>query len=325
MEEKKTFKISPRATKVIVYTATIVNLILWFDYIEQMFYACCDDGFYLYFTFLIISGILFLLSVVFYRIASLGAKIVMYLCYAFIVFNVFLGILNKYWVRDLERFSESEKELLFSFANGDTCKLPANMKILYASDSLIIIGRQANLINKSNFTASEIILPDSLREPISLYYDYRYKILVPSDFKSYYSLITGDDADLKDNIISFYSWAYPEYILFVYVPHLPSYYSERKRKIQLPFYFIRTFEINKRDNVINFSWELVHGELPKRYKLFFGKFKELFFPTYVSTDMKNDPYFLIFEGKYKEAREGLKDLPPARREFCEKKLEALGY
>ncbi|GAF03299.1 hypothetical protein [Saccharicrinis fermentans] len=72
-------------------------------------------------------------------------------------------------------------------------------------------------------------------------------------------------------------------------------------------------------------WEILDGKLDDRYRNFYKFFQKLAHPTYVRTDLANDPYFLIYQGKYKEAREGLKDLPPARREFCEKKLEALGY
>jgi hypothetical protein len=258
-------------------------------------------------------------------VASLGAKIVMYVCYAFIFANLFLGILNEYCDRELGRYDPEEQKRLVDYAFSITNELPPNMEILLKTDSLIIVGKPAKRVNGIGLSSSNIIMPDSLKNPLSLYFGFMRSKLIPTDFQTYYSLITNEEIDAWATIKQFYDWVYPEYMIFAYVPNLPSNDYVKDREIQLPFFYLRAYEYYKQDGVIDFIWELFNGKLKERYTLFFGKFKELFFPTYVSAEMKDDPYFLIYQGKYEEAREGLNDLPQARRAFCEKKLEALGY
>lgn len=251
----------------------------------------------------------------------------MYLCYGFIFANLFLGILNKHWKRKLERFTESELELLMNYARDETTGLNPNLELLIKKDSLIIIGKPVNRINNLTAIGSYPIVSRLMNNNDTID-NILYQKFVPSDFKMYYSLIQNKKIESWQAIKQYYDWYYPNYIIFAFAPNTPSSYSNYKKdiKIRILFLYVCTYEsYSQKGGGIDFIWELFNGKLKERYTIFFGKLKELFYPTYVSAKMKDDPYFLIYQGKYEEAREGLKDLPPVRREFCREKLETLGY
>lgn len=240
----------------------------------------------------------------------------MYIYMAILVLQTGLGLMYVYYEPPLEKFTQEEINSIEAFIKGNE-KLPEKLQILAWNDSVGIIG-------KKSIDGVLRYLPNSKKDPKkSKKQDFfTNKYFAPDDFSSYLKLIGSEEVY---GYMSGFFWAlqYPDQLIYIYIKRSDC--GEIGEDFAPCYYYFDEGFVWDFDFFDPIIWEIIDGKLDDRYRNFYRFFQKLLHPNYVRTDLADDPYFLIYQGKYKEARAGLKDLPPARREFCEKKLEALGY
>lgn len=318
-QEKKLLVPSAGCMTNILLIAPFLQLLFCLHTIEPFLFGGVDDTFLHFSLFLVSCFAAYMLLIVFFRIAKTWQKWIMYIYVAVLVLQTGVGLMYDYYEPPVERFTKEDINSIEAFIKGNE-KLPDNMQVLAWNDSVGIIGKKANdgvlgFLPRGQFE-SKIDMPISF---------FRNKICSPDDIFTYLELLgikESDAASISEDGV-FWALKYPNMYVYIYIKNCdcgivgedfsPCY-----------FYFDEHF-FRGLDSFDPIIWEIIEGKLDDRYRNFYKFFQKLIHPTYVRTDLANDPYFLIYQGKYEEARAGLKDLPPARREFCKKKLEALGY
>ncbi|WP_075603042.1 hypothetical protein [Saccharicrinis aurantiacus] len=306
----------------VLLMAPFLQLLLWLNSLEAFIFWGLNDSAYDFFILLAFSFGVYFLVRIFFLIAKKWQKWMMYFFFALIGLQTGVGLIYKYYQPNQEEYSNEELFKIKKFLVNEE-ELPANMEILDWNDSIAIIGKKVKQGAWGyGYNFNELIVDkDLLIKGGKTYYYNKYS--PPRDFNQYKLLVEPDLAE-EGSLTYYWCWQYPMHLIYIYIKDVNCKGFEN-RDIE-PCYkcFSKVF-VRGLDRFKPILREIIEGRLDDRYRNFYKFFQKLANPTYVRSNLANDPYFLIYQGKYQEAREGLKDLPPARREFCEKKLEALGY
>ncbi len=300
-----------------------IFLLLTLNAVEPFLLGGIDDTPFHFTLFIALTFTSYVFLYLFFAVANIWQKWLMYIYMALIVLQTVVGYMYRYYRPNHDFISKAEEMAIEDYIENNT-PLPNNIEVLSRNDSIWVFGRRSNVpaFRYASWN-NPLIESNILKETITLTREsFLNKIKQPNDFYLYKELLVSKDMD-SDDYIDYWTWQYPDWLLYIYIYKCESVYENgTKGPCNTQFYKLY---INKRDRVQPIILELFKGQLDIRYRNYFDFLHEILFPKYVRTDLGNDPYFLIYQGKYKKAREGLKNLPPARREFCEKKLEKLGY
>lgn len=318
MNENKEKLLIPSAgcIKNLLLIAPFFQLLFCLHVLEPFLFWGSDDSF-LHFSLLIVLCIAcYFLLKLFFRIAKTWQKWLMYIYIVVLVLQTGVGLMYKYYEPPLEKFTKEELVNIEHYIQGSN-PLAKDLEVLAWNDSIGIIGKKT--IDGIWRYQSENNINSKEKESETFYYKYS----APDDFRFYLKLAGQDKIHRLTNNY-FWLLQYPNRYIYIYVKGCDC--GVHSKHTPCHIYFNEAFSRDLHLYLIKpIIWEIFDGKLDDRYRNFYKFFQKLAHPTYVRTDLANDPYYLIYQGKYKEAREGLKDLPPARKEFCEKKLEALGY
>jgi len=309
----------------LVKVLTPVQILLWLQVFEPFAYSRGDDTPVLMLTLAILSFGLYLMFRIFYKTATKFQKLMLHVFIGLVLVNISLGFFNEYWLRDVAGIRDNQLTEIKGWLKGKS-KLPKKTITILENDSVLVLGIQENRIGKYCRLWGNIpILPDSISIYDFCIYDFRLKKSIPDDFIRYRKLIDAklDSVDYREVLLDFCNWQFAEYTPIFIAKDKCDCMNDKKTEKENCYFTV--YEDQTRDNISPILFEIIDGKFDDRLRKFYHALEEIFWPTYATAEYKNDPYFLIYQGKYKEAREGLKNLPCDRRVFCEKKLEKLGY
>ena len=301
---KMVFKNKPFAW--FIWIGVFFQTIIWLHYFEIMTYGHEPIYFGNVISFLILSIAAYVFIKLLLQTAPKWLKYFFYIFIFLISVNIFLGFLNKYGRKHPQHFSDS-----------DTRSIPnSSLLVLFENNEIIVQGKKSKRV-EDLYLSGEKIENLSREESLQKYHD----ILIPPDFNYYQKLIMGDTNNAEQSIVNFYNRQYPGYIIYISFKKLKCIpYSGVPSQIDCN---VELNELWKSRSVDPILYEIVYGGLGDRLNNFYNSFKDVFFPTYITTEYKDDPYFLIHQGKYDLARKNLSKLPQDRREFCERKLDSI--
>lgn len=310
----------------LVKVLTPVQILLWLQVFEPFAYSRGEDSPVLMLTLAILSFGLYLMFRIFCKTASKFQKLMLGVFIGLVLVNISLGFFNEYWLRNVAGIDGLKQKQIKSWLSSKK-DFPNTIINLYENDSILILGESAKRINDYYWLGGNNLKPE-LQQKFNLTdIEYLVKKVIPSDFLEYRKMQKVIDDTTKEKVIfDFFGMQFPNYAPFVILKNN----SDCCQALFSPFpvtescYFCLS-EDQTRESISPILFEIIDGEFDDRLRKYYHALEEIFWPTYATAEYENDPYFLIYQGRYKEAREGLKDLPPDRRVFCEKKLEKLGY
>lgn len=309
----------------LVKVLTPVQILLWLQVFEPFAYSRGEDSPVLMLTLAILSFGLYLMFRIFCKTASKFQKLMLGVFIGLVLVNITLGFFNRYWFRELCSIGWRDSDGIELWLKNEG-ELPNSIIKIYENDSVLILGKKIPRIGELEIET--MIHTERHSKSYDDIIKYR-ALIVPYDFSKYRKLITiSSDTASRKLLSDFIGWQFPQIAPCVILKKKCNCMVSNSSMTE--FYtskcYIYLGESSTRDfKVSPILFEILDGRFDERLKKYYRALEEMFWPTYANAEYENDPYFLIYQGKYKEAREGLKNLPCDRRVFCEKKLEKLGY
>lgn len=265
---------------------------------------------------------------------------IIYTCFClFLGINIFVGFFNKEHHRDeyskKYKFTDYERRhLVNKITEGERNFNVKNLKILEANrdKSYYIVGKKRS--KKKKYTRLRFAGRYSGDEPDKIVTD--LKSFIPKDFYEYEQLILNESnsiepkhlpeyvneegVKLTNSLVHFLSWQHPDYIsMLILTDKTCKSGSGNKQTCHYEL-----FESIPNKKLSPISEDIMGQDVKERLQDIRLTLKEITgLHQNTRTDLINDPYFLIYQGRYKEARQNLDKLPPERKKFCEKKLQAI--
>lgn len=300
-----------RFTEILLLVVPYFQFVLWISTIEY----CLFRGYsfftidYIVILFNVSVALWFLLRI-YFLIARKWQRRMMIGFISFFVIQTCIGVIYKYYTPLMAHFTEEDLTNIENYICKDK-SLTSNLHVVCDNDSVQIIMKDV----KDRIIAYRLRLRCTLTTE---FYESNINIYWrPDDLKDYMSLVKVEN----ESLFKFWELQYPRGIIYIHIKGC----NCGRYSYKPCYYYYDEFFYGRYGRIEPFLIGLFEGKLDDRYKKYYKYFQKIIHPKYVRTDLVKDPYFLIYQGRYNEAREGLKDLPPARRSFCEKKLKALGY
>lgn len=302
------------------YVGLPMILIAWLHFFEMHSYAW-DPFDIMNFGMLITTSITlyYMILFVYHTAPYWQVKLLKRILYGIGIFILF-GFLYQFLERDYPYFTLSEVESIEEKLAKSKDLSSIDLKKLKITEEYYILGKESKRIHSFIFYGIK---------SRDLTFDQQFEVyekeIIPKDFRTYRSYITSSGNNTSDQLIKDYlGWQFPRYKPYIYIYSLqcenPNYpINSEEENSNCSFFYGE----NSNPNILSLKPLLEQG-LFTRLTMYYAAIEEVFFPTYVREDLKDDPYFLIEQGKFKEAKAGLSKLPEERRLFCEAKLKALG-